>query len=77
MQDDARQRVAANVRAELARAGMNQTDLAKAMGISRQNASQRLLGRSAFKAEEIIQIGQWLGVAPETLLAGAAAVRAA
>jgi transcriptional regulator with XRE-family HTH domain len=77
MQDDARERVAANVRAELARAGKNQSDLARAMDISRQNVSQRLLGRSAFKAEEIVRIAHWLGVSTETLLAGVLVERVA
>jgi transcriptional regulator with XRE-family HTH domain len=68
MQDDARKRVAENVRAELARAGRTATQAAKVLGKSKQAMSPRLAGVRAFRAEEIPALAEWLGIPVATLL---------
>lgn len=69
MQDDARERVAANVRAEIGRAGKTASDAARELGMSKQALSPRLRGQRAFRAEEIAAIADWLGVSTTVLLA--------
>ncbi|ORB49822.1 hypothetical protein BST43_22695 [Mycobacteroides saopaulense] len=62
------QRVAANVRAEMARAGWNQTKLAPALNMSQQALSERLRGRVAFDVNEIGAIATALGVRVSALM---------
>jgi len=54
--------VAANVRAEIARRGKTQGDIAAVLGFTRQSLSQRLLGRVEFRASELQAIADHLGV---------------
>ncbi len=61
--------VADNVRAEAARRGKNQGDLAQLLGISRQGVSQRLLGRIEFRVGELQAIAAFLNVPITALLA--------
>ncbi|KRQ20032.1 hypothetical protein AOT85_18855 [Mycobacteroides sp. H054] len=61
--------VADNVRAEAARRGKNQGDLAQLLGISRQGVSQRLLGRIEFRVGELQAIAAFLDVPITALLA--------
>ncbi|WP_165692431.1 helix-turn-helix transcriptional regulator [Mycobacteroides abscessus] len=60
--------VADNVRAEAARRGKNQGDLAQLLGISRQGVSQRLLGRIEFRVGELQAIAAFLNVPIATLV---------
>lgn len=65
----ASQRVAANVRAELARHNRSQTDLGQALGRSQPYVSRRLSGKVAFGVDEVESIAAWLGVPVGVLLA--------
>lgn len=60
--------VTANIRAEVARKGKNQGDLAKLLGITRQGISQRMLGRVDFRVSEVQKIADYLGVPMAALL---------
>ncbi|WP_080512504.1 helix-turn-helix domain-containing protein [Rhodococcus opacus] len=63
------ERVTTNVRAELARRGLTQRDLAQALDITQQAASRRMLGRVQFSVEDLGKVADLLGIAPEHLLA--------
>lgn len=39
-----------------------QHDLAAVLGLTQQSVSQRMLGRTPFRAEELVAIAEWLGV---------------
>jgi transcriptional regulator with XRE-family HTH domain len=54
--------VAANVRAELARKRISQTQIAEHLGVSRQNVAQRLNGRVDFRVGELIAIAALLDI---------------
>lgn len=69
MQSPTTQRVAANLRAELARRHLTQRDLAKALGVTQQAISQRMLGRIAFDVNQLGAAAEFLGITPEQLLA--------
>lgn len=60
--------VAANVRAELARSGKTQEDIARVLGLTRQSVSLRLLGQVEFRVSEIQLIADYLGVSISTLV---------
>ncbi|MEN4419798.1 helix-turn-helix transcriptional regulator [Mycobacteroides chelonae] len=60
--------VAANVRAEMARGGWNQSKLAPALKMSQQALSERLRGRVAFDVNEIGAIASVLGVRVSVLM---------
>ena len=62
-------RVAANVRAEMARYGVSQTSLAKAINRSQQALSRRLCGQVAFDVAELEAVAGAVGVPLGTLLA--------
>jgi transcriptional regulator with XRE-family HTH domain len=64
----ASQRVAANVRAELARHGRSQGDLGQALSRSQPYVSRRLSGKVAFGVDEVEQIATWLGVPVSALI---------
>ncbi len=55
-------RVARNVRAEMVRAAVNQTDIAVQLGISQQSISRRLSGRTSFTIDELAAIATILNV---------------
>lgn len=56
------QRVARNVRAEMARAGKNQQDVAAHLGISQQSVSRRMSGSTPFTIDELAAIARMLDV---------------
>lgn len=62
-------RTGANVRAEMARAGISQTSLATSLGISQAAVSKRLRGEVAFNVDELAAVAEVLGVALSALLA--------
>lgn len=70
--NDAVERVAANVRAELARKGITQTDLAAELSKSQPWISRRLSGRVPFNVAELAAIASVLDIAVTELLAVAA-----
>lgn len=61
--------VASNVRAELARRGMSQKDLADALGLTQTAISNRVRGVIAFDVDELASVAQKLGVRVESLIA--------
>ena len=67
------QRVAANVRAELARANITQTALASRMNRTQQSLSLRLRGHVAFSVDELSEIADLLGVDISYLIDGSKA----
>lgn len=64
-------RVAANVRAELARLRKSQSDLAGHLGISRPAVSFRLSGQTPMNINELVRIAEFLGVPLDRLTDGA------
>lgn len=56
------QRVAANIRAELARRKLGGVDLARVLGMSQAAASRRLTGEVPFGINEVAVTADWLGV---------------
>jgi hypothetical protein len=68
MRADARARVAANVRAEIARLSYPIGAVCALLGLHRNTVNDRLAGRSAFHAYEIVLLGAQLGVPVTTLL---------
>jgi hypothetical protein len=56
------QRVAAGVRAELARQRRNALDLVPVLGLSRNAVYSRVNGKTVFKLDEIDKVTQFLGV---------------
>ena len=54
--------VTANIRAELARRGKTQGDLAQVIGLTQQAVSRRLTGSYALNVDEIAAIADWLNV---------------
>lgn len=57
-----------NVRAEMARAGITQADLAAALRVSQAAVSARLLGKTPFDINELSTIAATLGVQLDVLL---------
>lgn len=55
--------VAAEIRAELGRQRLSQTDLARRLGVSRPWVSRRLSGQTALSIADIARIADDLGVA--------------
>jgi transcriptional regulator with XRE-family HTH domain len=66
--DRPRAYVAANVRAEAARLGLRQADLAGSLGVSQETLSRRLTGRVPFDVDELVDVAAALGVDPRELL---------
>ncbi|MBP6571334.1 MAG: hypothetical protein QG655_3235 [Actinomycetota bacterium] len=65
--------LAANIRAELARNGKTQSDLADHLGITRQALSQRLLGRVDFRMGEVTATASFLSTSISALVGEVAA----
>lgn len=63
----------ANVRGEMARKGINQEAVAKALGVSQAAISARLRGITPFDINELVTIASLLGVSVERLVEGVAA----
>ena len=61
--------VAANVRAEAARRGMTQADVARAMGLSRMAVSDRYRGRTPWTLDELEAVSSRLRCPVSALLA--------
>lgn len=62
------QRTGANVRAEMARRGVKQAELAGALGMSQSMLSYRLSGQVVFNVDELARIAAVLEVPVATLL---------
>jgi len=62
--------VAANVRAELARRRITQTEVAQRLGVTRQNVAQRLNGTVDFRVGELISIANMLDITIGDLVGG-------
>lgn len=62
------ERVAAEVRAQMARKRVTQTDLAAALGVSQMTISRRLNGRAPFDVEELAAVALALDVPLATLV---------
>lgn len=72
MEQSATQRVAANLRAEIARQRISQTTLAEHLGLSQGGVSRRLLGQVPIDVDELDQFAEVLGVSARDLLGEAA-----
>lgn len=59
--------VAANVRAEAARLGINQQDLARRAGMAQSTVSIRWNGRRQWQLEDLEAVAQVLGTTPSAL----------
>lgn len=64
------QQVAANVRAEIARAGMTLTDVARELDIPYSVFQRRTSGEVPLRVQELIELGRLLGVYPATFFTG-------
>lgn len=62
------QKVASEVRASIARAGVTAQDVANATGISKATLSRKLTGQTPFNTLELGRIGQFLSVDPASFL---------
>lgn len=60
--------VAGNVRAEVARARISQTQLAEALGHNQQWVNRRMLGGVEWTASDLLSIADLLGIHPAVLL---------
>lgn len=67
------QRVAANVRAELAARRISGSRLAQTLGITRTTMYRRLAGMSPWPIDDLEPIAEFLGVTVESLLTERAA----
>lgn len=63
-----REQIAANVRAELARAKIRTSHLPKLVGKSQSYWSRRVLGELPFDTDDLDGLGQLLGVEPRSFL---------
>jgi len=57
-----RQAIAAEVRAEVARAGKSKREVRELLGVSRQAAWQRMTGETPFQPDELIELAAFLGI---------------
>jgi transcriptional regulator with XRE-family HTH domain len=69
MKTTVRQRLAAELRAELARQQRAQAQLAEAIGVSQATVSRQLRGQGDFTAPQLVAAAEFLGV-PLTALLG-------
>lgn len=65
-----------NIRAEMARRGISQTDLAHRLNLSQAAVSKRLRGVTPLDVNELYSIGTLLDVPVSVLMAGAEVVPA-
>lgn len=66
--DTDRQRIAAEVRAEIARQSKTQRQVAELVGMTQQALQLRLAGSRSFRAEEISKLASALGVPVDQFL---------
>ena len=62
------ERVAGNVRAEMARAGVSQVELARRLGRSQQYITSRVVGSVSFGVDELETVASALGTTIDQLL---------
>lgn len=74
MPSNDRAKIAAEVRAELARQRKTQRDVAGILGIPQQSVQMRLAGRTPFRAEELAALAEALGVSVSSFFADPARV---
>ena len=67
-QTDTRQRVAAAVRAELARQNKSGSALARHLNLPQTSISKRMHGRVPFTADQLVAVAEWLDIPVTTLL---------
>jgi transcriptional regulator with XRE-family HTH domain len=67
------ERVAATVRAEMARQRITQTQMAERLGMSQVAVSRRLLGQVPFDVEELGRVAEILDLPASVLFGGEAA----
>lgn len=72
-----RERIAAEVRAELARQNKTQRQVAELVGMTQQALQVRLAGTRSFRAEEITLLAEKLGVPVDRFLPSSTSVSAA
>jgi transcriptional regulator with XRE-family HTH domain len=77
MQHTLSEYVAREVRAEMARQGVSQRELAERLGFAQSGLSKRLTGQLTFRAEEWERIAEILGVPVTQFLPVPAAASAA
>lgn len=70
------QRIGSNVRAEMARAGVTQVQLAGLIGMSQSMLSARLAGKTAFDVDELARAAGVLGIDAATLMTDPSATSA-
>lgn len=73
---ETRERIAENVRVELARARISASAMAQRIGVPQANFSRRMKSDVSFSADEIVAIARELGIAPGILLTVAAPLAA-
>ncbi len=64
------ERVAATIRAEMARFGVTQAQIASALKVSQQSVSSKRNGRTPFTLDELEVIAPMLGMSPAELVLG-------
>lgn len=69
-----RERVAANVRAEVARRQDTQADVARVLGLSQQSVSKKLRGAVPFDLDQLEALALHYGVPVEQFVSTAAAI---
>lgn len=65
------ERVAAAVRAEMARYGIPQTKVAELLGITQQSVSRKRAGKTPYTLDELELLAPLFGMTPDELLRGA------
>lgn len=63
------QRVATEVRAEVARQNVTQYDLAEVLGVAQPSISRRLAGKHPFDTDELDKLAAYFGVPVDRFLA--------
>lgn len=56
------EQIAANVRAEVARAGLTQKEIAQVLNLSTATTSDRFKNKKSFKNDELLKVAQHLGI---------------
>jgi hypothetical protein len=60
--DPIRRQIGSNVRAEMARASVNQAGIGEVLGLSRLGVGKRLAGVVGFEAAELVRIAESLAI---------------